>query len=148
MGELDFRLVALLGDVKANRRAHPLGLVLNIVHVVLENHPRDLFVRATLDDPELGIVDVLDAIRELVADIGVTTFDVFAPPSTNVVDGREGFLRDWSTTGEVLRVVNGSLLPSDFARDCLVVMACFAAVPGRGRMLVDQRFFAILPPLF
>jgi hypothetical protein len=38
-------------------------------------------------------VDVLDAIRELVADIGITTFDVFGPPSTSVVDGLENFLR-------------------------------------------------------
>jgi hypothetical protein len=32
-------------------------------------------------------------IGELVTDTGVTTFDVFAPPSTNVVDGIENFLR-------------------------------------------------------
>jgi len=93
VSEADFRLVALFGNVKADRRAHPLGLVLNMVHVVLQDEPHDLFVRDALDDLELGIVDVLDAIRELVADTGMTTFDVFAPPSTNVVDGIENFLR-------------------------------------------------------
>ncbi len=93
MSEADFGLVALFGDVKAERRAHPLGLVLNKVHVVLQDEPHDLFVRDALDDPELGVVDVLDAIREFVADIGMTTLDVFAPPSTNVVDGLENFHR-------------------------------------------------------
>jgi len=64
-----------------------------MVHVVLQDEPHDLFVRDALDDPELGIVDILDSIRELVADTGMITFDVFAPPSTNVVDGLENFLR-------------------------------------------------------
>jgi hypothetical protein len=93
VSEADFRLVVLFGDLKADSRAHPLGLVLNIVHMVLQDEPLHLFVRDALDDPELGIVDIPDAIRELVADIGVAAFDVFAPPFTNVVDGLENFLR-------------------------------------------------------
>src|SRR5690349_6970585 len=83
VGEADLRLVALFCDLKADRRSQPLGLVLNVIHVVLQDEPLDLFVRDALDDPELGIVDALDAIRELVADIGIAALDVFAPPSTN-----------------------------------------------------------------
>src|SRR5207244_5311800 len=93
LSQADCRLISLIVNFKADRGAHPLGLVLNLVHVVLQDEPHDLFVWDALDDLELGIVDVLDAIRELVADTVMTTFDVFAPPSTNVVDGLENFLR-------------------------------------------------------
>src|SRR5919204_4032227 len=87
--EADFGLIALRADFEPDLRPDPFGLVHNEAHVVLDDLPHHLLVRHQLDHPELRIVDVLDSIRELVSGVGVAAFDVFPPPSTNVVDSIE-----------------------------------------------------------
>ena len=55
--------------------------------------PDDLLAGDEFRDLLFGIVDVLVTVRELRPELVGAAFDVSGPPSANIVDGIEGFLR-------------------------------------------------------
>jgi len=87
------RFVALSGDFKTDLRTNPLGSVLGEVEVVLQTKPNDFLVGDELYDPHLATMDVFEMIRKLATGFVGRTFDLFRLPSTNIVDGSEGFFR-------------------------------------------------------
>src|ERR1017187_3561182 len=90
VGEADFRLVAVCGDSKHNFRVRPLGLVLSEIEVVVHNKPDDFLVGHHFCHSHCATVHVFVTIGPLIAEVCRAAFDVFPPPSTNIVDGGEG----------------------------------------------------------
>src|SRR5262245_58677627 len=64
MSEVDFRLITFCSDFKADLRAHPLALVLDVVEMIVQDEPDHLFIRNELYDLDPGVVDVPDALRD------------------------------------------------------------------------------------
>ena len=93
MSEADFRLVAFLRDLKHDFCSLPLGMVFGELRAALQNKPNNFFLRNEFCYFQFATMEVFVAIRELAAEFVGTTFDISSPPSTNIIDGIEGFLR-------------------------------------------------------
>src|ERR1022692_4308842 len=76
--------------------------------VAVENVPHDLFTGDQFGDLLLGVMDVLIPVRELLAESVGTPLDVSGPPSTNVIDGGEDFVRARAhrETGREMRITH------------------------------------------
>ena len=71
--------------------------------------PYDFFTRNGLCYLLFGVVDVFVTLRPLIAELVGATFDVSRPPSTDIVDGSEGFFRSLVYYHGSSEIVHGSL---------------------------------------
>src|SRR3981081_1250577 len=93
VGEADLGFVTLFGDFKSDFCAVPLALVFDKTKVAVQNKPNDFFAGNEFRYLLFGKMDVFVAIRKLVTEFVGATFNFSRPPSTNIIDGSEGFLR-------------------------------------------------------
>ena len=108
VGKTHLGPATLGGDLEGDVGTYPLVGLLGEVEERFLNVPNDSLVREELADLLLGVVDVLVAIGELGAERVGVPFDVARPPSADVVDSREDFLRgllDDVGSGESLLVM-------------------------------------------
>src|ERR1019366_9880376 len=81
------------GDVKNDVRAGPFVLVFHKAQMAVGNMPGDLLAGNEFHDLLRGAVRIFVTIRELSSQLVGGALDLSRPPSTNVVDGGEGFVR-------------------------------------------------------
>lgn len=77
MSETDLRFIALPGDFKTDFRVLPFALVLSEIEIVFQNTPDDFLARDALNQLHLATMDVLLAVRELIAGFVGAAFNVF-----------------------------------------------------------------------
>jgi len=88
----EFGFVALLGDLKDNVGAIPLGLVFDKVKLGFRYMPYRFLVRYQFRDLLSAAVKVLVVELKLSTEFVSLTLNFFRPPPTNIVDGVRDFL--------------------------------------------------------
>ena len=76
VSEADFGRAVLLEELEPDLGVLPLALVVDEIHVGVENPPDDLLAGNPLRHPDLGVVDVFDSKRELLTDLLSTALDL------------------------------------------------------------------------
>ncbi|MNL49849.1 hypothetical protein D3C87_1728130 [compost metagenome] len=91
MRETNFCRVVLLGDFKDNIGILPFALVCYEVEKVVHNVPNNPPPRNKLSNFEGAAVNVLVVMLKFAKFVG-SAFNIFRPPSADVIDGGENFV--------------------------------------------------------
>src|SRR5262245_40961737 len=93
MREADLCLAVLPRNFKTDLGIVPLIFDFRVADLTIQHMPDDCLARDELGNLHFAPVYVPDRVRELAVELISVAFNFSRPPSTNILDGLEDFLR-------------------------------------------------------
>ena len=93
MREADFRLLARPADLEGDRRAVPLGLILEEIERAIGDKPGHFFSGYQFGDLLFAVMNFFVAVGEFIAELRALAADLSLPPCADIINGSECFFR-------------------------------------------------------
>src|SRR5580658_7714609 len=92
MSKANFRLPFLFSNFENHFCIYPLAFVLCETEIVVHNEPNHPLCRDQLNDLHFAAVNIFMVIGEFAVEPVGASFDIFGPPSTDIVDSIKSLL--------------------------------------------------------
>ena len=130
MDESDFRLITFFRDFKNDVRALPFVIVFGEIETISKYMPDDFLGEDEFCDLYFAKMHVLVAVSKLGTELVGAAFDIFRPPTANIIDRFEGLFRNLvhrNGGGEIF-IAHGSPAILSVARLATLVKTCGATL--------------------